>query len=276
MEFFLFFFFEVSPKSFHQVAEVTSQKSRLSISGWFHGKPFPRPQLIKDPLPPFHTPTESKIDLDNWIGREYRKLSTIGKVKKKFVQESSIELHEFLRRDKYDALFKELSEQKWLTVGPPNKIHYSRLDTLTGESNLAEFQKFLISQEFSEFIASITGLSPTTVNMETRRFQHRDYTLGHDHDPEIEKSGLDVTFCLVPVRSKWTTTMGGSTHYLVAGENEELVTVFPRENALSLVYRTGGGIVRFVKYLNHNVPGPRYDFNLVYRVEEEGDDDDEE
>jgi len=200
----------------------------------------------------------------------------LGKSKKKFVQESSIELHEFLRRDKYETLLKELSEQKWSLIGPPNKVHYSRLESLTGDSVIAEFQKFLLSSEFSGFIASITGLTLNTVYAETRRFQHRDYTLGHDQDPEIERSGLDVTFCCVPSRSKWTTTMGGSTHYLVANENEELVTVFPRENALSLVYRTGGGIVRFVKYLNHNVPGPRYDFNLIYRVEDDENDDDED
>ncbi len=29
--------FEVSPKSFHQVLEVTTDKQRVSIGGWFHG-----------------------------------------------------------------------------------------------------------------------------------------------------------------------------------------------------------------------------------------------
>ena len=29
--------FEVSPKSFHQVREVTAEKQRLSLGGWFHG-----------------------------------------------------------------------------------------------------------------------------------------------------------------------------------------------------------------------------------------------
>lgn len=39
-----FNFFEVSVKSYHQVREVLSKdKSRVSISGWFHGKPFNRP-----------------------------------------------------------------------------------------------------------------------------------------------------------------------------------------------------------------------------------------
>ena len=45
-------FFEVSDRSFHQVAEVFSQsKSRLSINGWFHGKINKRPEPFVDPVP---------------------------------------------------------------------------------------------------------------------------------------------------------------------------------------------------------------------------------
>ena len=33
-----FVIFEVSPDSFHQVAEVNTNNPRLSIAGWFHGK----------------------------------------------------------------------------------------------------------------------------------------------------------------------------------------------------------------------------------------------
>ena len=42
-------FFEVTPKSFHQVAEVlTENKCRLSVSGWFHGKSIARPSPYKE------------------------------------------------------------------------------------------------------------------------------------------------------------------------------------------------------------------------------------
>ena len=42
--------FEVTPKSFHQVAEViTKEKTRLSIGGWFHGTPVPRPPKYVEP-----------------------------------------------------------------------------------------------------------------------------------------------------------------------------------------------------------------------------------
>ena len=44
--------FEVTPKSFHQVAEIISKdKSRLSVGGWFHGKSPARPaKYIEKPL----------------------------------------------------------------------------------------------------------------------------------------------------------------------------------------------------------------------------------
>ena len=42
--------FEVTPISFHQVAEVLSkEKTRLSIGGWFHGTTLPRPPKYKEP-----------------------------------------------------------------------------------------------------------------------------------------------------------------------------------------------------------------------------------
>jgi len=45
-------FFEVSDRSFHQVAEVLSEsKCRLSINGWFHGKVNKRPPTHVDPVP---------------------------------------------------------------------------------------------------------------------------------------------------------------------------------------------------------------------------------
>jgi Rps23 Pro-64 3,4-dihydroxylase Tpa1-like proline 4-hydroxylase len=44
-----FAFFDVSTVSFHQVAEVTSKKKRMSIVGWFHGEPVSRPPFMYAP-----------------------------------------------------------------------------------------------------------------------------------------------------------------------------------------------------------------------------------
>lgn len=51
-------FFDVSPISFHQVAEVLNDAKgpRMSVSGWFYGKPLPRPPPMALPMPTFICP----------------------------------------------------------------------------------------------------------------------------------------------------------------------------------------------------------------------------
>lgn len=53
-----FVFFEVSPISFHRVAEVlAASRTRLSIAGWFHGPPLEYPDtqmeipVLSPPVP---------------------------------------------------------------------------------------------------------------------------------------------------------------------------------------------------------------------------------
>lgn len=63
-------FFEVSDRSFHQVAEVlTKSKTRYSINGWFHGdinyRPEPFIETIPEPTP--------YIDFEVNIFRKIRK-----------------------------------------------------------------------------------------------------------------------------------------------------------------------------------------------------------
>lgn len=58
-------FFAVTPGSFHQVAEVltATKGSRMSISGWFHGKAPPRPGPVPLPVPTFTIPSRVRSRL---------------------------------------------------------------------------------------------------------------------------------------------------------------------------------------------------------------------
>jgi hypothetical protein len=49
--------------------------------------------------------------------------------------------------------------------------------------------------------------------------------LNHEFDPENEAEGLDVILTLIGGDAKvaWKPTFGGTTHYLVAGEDEVLL-----------------------------------------------------
>ena len=89
-----FSFFEVSPVSYHQVAEIVSpDKERVSISGWFHGAPIERPPpAIERPLIHFHgilSPKNRDLDeaveadlalLASWINPRYLLRRTQAKV----------------------------------------------------------------------------------------------------------------------------------------------------------------------------------------------------
>mmetsp|Transcript_6201 Transcript_6201/g.8639 ORF Transcript_6201/g.8639 Transcript_6201/m.8639 type:complete len:97 (-) Transcript_6201:148-438(-) len=94
----------------------------------------------------------------------------------------------------------------------------------------------------------------------------------------MKSEGLDVVLCCTsPPRggggaSSWNLSHGGSVHY-VDGE-DELLTVEPSANTLSLIYRAEAGTSRFVKYVNASAPAPRLDVACTFRCEEEEEGDD--
>jgi hypothetical protein len=87
---------------------------------------------------------------------------------------------------------------------------------------------------------------------------------------------LDVFFNLMPSTAtlKWTEEMGGSQHYTLVDEDEELLSCFPSANTLSLVFRAGPepgapGVLRFTRYINHHAPSSLYQYVGLYRLAEE-------
>jgi len=274
-----FAFFEVSPKSFHQVAEVLSSKNRLSISGWFHGTPFERPPRTMDALPLFRAVSDctKSFSSEDYIARQYRKKGIIKKINKRFMNESSIELFDFLRKDKFDVLLDALNQAKWEEVGPWNKRHYDTL-CLEGEdkSPVHELETYMSSPAFAAHVSSMTGLEMLQVSTEVRRVTPGSYTLAHDFNPENKESGLDVVFTAVGGEGgKWQPTWGGTTHYLVENEDEELLSVDPKQNTLAIVYRAGGGVLQFLSYVNHHASVPLYQVVCTFRVPEEEESEDE-
>ncbi|XP_039258613.2 prolyl 3-hydroxylase OGFOD1-like [Styela clava] len=129
-------FFDVSPISYHQVSEILAEnKVRLSLSGWFHGSPLPRPirpLTSKCPAITF-LPAQQDLDLlSQWINPGYLSIETQGTIQEQFEGSSEIQLPGFLVSDKY----KELSEsmlhlskydQFWTSHGPPNRRKYEAI-----------------------------------------------------------------------------------------------------------------------------------------------------
>jgi Rps23 Pro-64 3,4-dihydroxylase Tpa1-like proline 4-hydroxylase len=183
--------FKVLPgKSYHSVQEVFNKDSpRLSISGWYHteqppiGSDFSSLKLIMkygdEQLPVTPLPKEEKeeeeeedeeeeneelndedIDfLKKYIAKEYLNMKNLKKLQKNFIKNSSIQLQEFLRKDFFLKLQKEMilidskeglgkgkpsldyeiglkDNSLWKLVGPCHKRRYLQLiDNFNGANN---------------------------------------------------------------------------------------------------------------------------------------------
>jgi len=104
-------------------------------------------------------------------------------------------------------------------------------------------------------------------------------TSGNDRSVADEEDGVEgvTAFVNAQEEGEWQLQWGGWQAYVA--DDEELITVLPEHNCLSLVYRVAdSGVQQFVKYVNHHAPCHRYDIQLHYRAVpgEEGSDDDEE
>ncbi|KAM9460902.1 prolyl 3-hydroxylase OGFOD1 [Clarias gariepinus] len=100
---------------------------------------------------------------------------------------------------------------------------------------------------------------------ELRRWSHGDYTLLHDS--VHREFALDL---LLHVGcTDWKAEFGGFTSYIAHDEDEELLTVYPEENSLALVYRDKETL-KFVKHINHISAAQGrelthfYDFSFTY------------
>ncbi|XP_071444717.1 prolyl 3-hydroxylase OGFOD1 [Hetaerina americana] len=269
-------FFEVSHLSFHQVSEVlTRDKTRLSVSGWFHGPP------LRPPTPYMSMPFPRKLPCDGecdeiaaWVNPSYLEHATQAAIRAKFESDSEILLQDFLRPEKYVELAEALAleDLPWTCRGPPNRRNYE-ISREGLPSIVQSFLKLLNSPALFEFMAAVTELDllpnrneeassssdekrrkmkGPACTAEVQRWQHRSYTLVFDKDPTFEQPGLDAV--LYFNSHLWTEGAGGQTSYIARDADEELLTVFPVDNALALTYRDKETL-RFVKYLNCETEG---------------------
>uniref|UniRef100_A0A8D3D980 Prolyl 3-hydroxylase OGFOD1 n=1 Tax=Scophthalmus maximus TaxID=52904 RepID=A0A8D3D980_SCOMX len=301
--------FEVSPVSFHQVSEVLSQdKCRLSLSGWFHGPSLERPpRHVEPPVPRSpHLPRDETLLLE-WVNPIYLDISYQEQIQEEFEDSSEIQLKDFLKEEKFREVGEalRLSQIQWTRRGPPNKRCYevASLDMPHDMPQcVSACWELLRSESFFLLLSNFTGLrlhylsnanrdkglcqcemiSPTTGVYgcaclstpvccgELRRWSHGGYTLLHDGEAARAEYALDL---VLPFGcADWQTEFGGFTSYVANEEDEELLTVYPEDNSLALVYRDKETL-KFVKHVNHKSPSDSagsstcrafYDFSFVY------------
>lgn len=158
-----FAFFEVTPKSFHQVAEVlTRDKTRLTIGGWFHGTTKERDQTMKSNLvrelcPPFDIAREEFFE---WVNPMYMDEETQQEIKDTFKANSEISLSNFLAEEKYEEMCAALRDSgiKWSSVGPANMRSYDSAEDESLPEIIQECISFLRSDAMFVLLSTITGL----------------------------------------------------------------------------------------------------------------------
>ncbi|KAJ8792037.1 hypothetical protein J1605_020186 [Eschrichtius robustus] len=155
-------FFEVSPVSFHQVSEVLSEeKSRLSISGWFHGPSLTRPPTYFEPLIPRspHIPQDHEI-LYDWINPTYLDMEYQVQIQEEFEESSEILLKEFLKPEKFAEVCEALEkgDVEWSSRGPPNKRFYEKAEESKLPDILKDCMALFRSETMFLLLSNFTGL----------------------------------------------------------------------------------------------------------------------
>lgn len=277
-----FIFFEVNSTSFHQVEEVLSlDKTRMTISGWFHGPPLERPAQCFLSTYNFIGPEYINENIfRSWINPIYLQSKVQMEIQEKFQVDSEIELQDFLQKDKFLEVEKSLLSDDliWTRKGPANRCNYEQLDKDSLSPIIRECIKVFQSEAMFLILSNLTGLTlhnliddaqkqiddASTSNdtagtskeekkitskccYEIRQWKHGSYTLIHDEDRE--NIGFALDSMLFFNCNNWKMDYGGFTSYIAKDEDEELLSICPSTNSLALVYRDQETL-RFVKYVN--------------------------
>ncbi|KAJ2521359.1 putative component of NuA3 histone acetyltransferase complex [Coemansia sp. RSA 2049] len=287
-------FFLTGHASYHTVEEVTvssQDRERWSVTGWFYGPATPEstepkdtdagvlslqdsvlPRMLEfadsdDIVSELHD--EDYAELKKWINADYAGAKVVDRIQEAFLNESSVELRDFLRPDIFGRCVAEMNHGFWsdaALLGPAHVSKYLRANVDSGNAaTLYELLAFLRSPVFARFLSGMTSLRFSSMSQEVRQFKHGHYTLVHDQ--VVEPFGVDVTLSLMPRPEEkapdvqWDESWGGSTHYIA--DKDELLRISPESNSLSLVLRDEGTL-RFVKYVNHMAKAVRQDIAMVF------------
>ncbi|XP_063044717.1 prolyl 3-hydroxylase OGFOD1 isoform X2 [Engraulis encrasicolus] len=282
-------FFEVSPVSFHQVSEIlSSDKCRMSVSGWFHGPSLPRPpKYVEAPVPLKKYSSSDDEILHKWISEEYMGDKNQIEIQTTFQESSEVCLKNFLKTERIQEIRNalQLAEIQWITKGPANKRHYEYAEMGSLPPCVQECWELLSSEAFFLLLSNLSGLKlhPLAENNDSSEDEEEDSSGadGSDHEverrPERKSKDGTTAVCAGEVRrwkhgsytlvhdcdqrefcldlrltigcSGWKHEAGGFTSYIAYGEDEELLTVNPEDNSLALVYRDTDTL-KFVKYVN--------------------------
>lgn len=268
-----FVFFKVEKKSYHQVSEVLSKEfPRLTINGWFHGfkdnADFDAAAFkVKTPnVPLFKAPNEAANELSCFICKNYLKDSIKISIQKQIEENSEAALGEFLVKQLYDEVVKELQDKKtkWIKKGPSHQQNYESLNTgeLRAKSCTKRLMEILSSKpmfkllhEYTELDLHGTKAKKPKCSIELQRWQGGSYTLigdpstyNNDTLDLILYFGSNDNVGVITYLTPEEDSVDALSVTSSEGEVEPvLLTIFPQSNFLNIIYRSSG-TAKFTKY----------------------------
>ncbi|EFO17959.2 hypothetical protein LOAG_10540 [Loa loa] len=277
--------FEVSPRSWHMVTEVLSQRGRLSLHGWFHHTGYNVSDKVKLSTPEGKLKPHMNITYEEvleWINPEYIDPLQQSKIQSIFEENSEISLFHFIRENKFESALHELDSACFEDVGPLNKRKMERLReyALPLDSSLLSLLRLVRSQAMALLLSQWTGLPLHSVDdcdsepdikkkkvdgneresvtfhdgieccSSVYRIGKGSYTMVDDEIVgETEQLGCCLDFNLFLFANEWDDDHGGFISYFTKNEEEEVLRVSPVRNSVALVFREPG-VYPFIKYVN--------------------------
>lgn len=266
-------FFEVTAYSFHQVSEILTDKTRFTISGWYHSEIEELDQMPVASLVPSYPITRS-FEVEEFIDPLYLDCGTMKEICSQFQRDSQILLYSFLKEDVHEAVAIELDEsESWTVVGPPDLRSYMEIKIPDLPPVTRRVFNFLHSEVYQIFLGSLIGAfnfgepiassSSSSTSQErgasytaqVTKFSHRSYSLLNSAQADLVESCLSSNLFINC--SEWEERYGGCVSFIAKPdgnetEKEALVDIAPIENSLSLVFH-GKDVSQYTRYINNNI-----------------------
>lgn len=268
-----FVFFKVDKRSYHQVGEVlTNDYPRLTINGWFHGfknnvdLEFAASKVKFPYVITFKPPFEAIEKLKSFINKTYLKHSIKSSIQKQIEENSETALGDFFISEVHEAVNQELREKKlsWVTVGPSSLQHYERLvlkdlsedcKTRTLVELMSSKEMFKLLYEYTELDFHGAKAKKPKCSVEIQRWKGGSYALIGSPSTYSDNT-LDLILYFgnnenVGVITYLTPEEDSAETQSVTTSEEEvdpvLLTIYPQNNYLNIVYRSQG-TTKFMKY----------------------------
>lgn len=156
-------------------------------------------------------------------------------ISQEFKKTGLVRLDGFIEENLYENLKREIKNNKFVQDKIPDSHSFAE------SKNSPLTSQILATQEIKYIIENITNSKVKSVEVTTKKFRHRDYTIIKD---EQQKKELEFIFFIC---ESWDPNWGGNKVY-VKGEHS---LVFPPRGNSFVLTQKSKDTKDFLQYINH-------------------------